>query len=150
MKRSRHFVILGLFAFLCAFPAFAEDHNLLLVFSFVPGPNGFVGDLNASGAIHEAATAEATVSLDANHILTANKTLHLAGGDIDMTVVGPLDMSRFPKVSLVGTWSFTGGTGIYTAVRGRGTCVVVGNLGAGTFSGAYEGRVKFANDKGDD
>ena len=135
-----------------ALPALAADHETLLVFSFHPGGPQFTGSFNASGVLHEAGAADATVSIDwAKGILSANKVIHLVGGDIAMSVQGPLNTTKgFTAVSLTGKWRFTGGTGVYSGVSGRGTCVVVGDLVAGTFSGAYQGKVELARDEGDD
>ncbi len=152
MKRTLIATILMGIA-LAALPAFAADSNTLMIFSFRPGgPLGFTGSFNASGVIHEAATADSSVQYDPtlSPILTAHKTIHLTGGDIYMTVQGPLNTTNYPDVSLTGTWQFTGGTGVYRGVSGRGTCVVVGDFGAGTFSGAYQGKVKLAGDESDD
>ena len=133
-----------------AVPAMAGP-NTLMIFSFHPGGSlGFTGSFNSSGVIHEAASADSSVQYDpaVSDILTARKVIHLAGGDIYMTVQGPLDTSNFPDVALTGTWQFTGGSGLYRGIRGEGTCAVVGDFGAGTFSGAYEGKVNLAG--GDD
>lgn len=137
-----------------ALPAFATDSNTLMIFSFKPGhlENGvqhYDGSFNASGVIHEAATADSTVGFDpATGILFANKVIHLSGGDIEMYVEGPLNTKNGADVWMTATWEFTGGTGLYSEITGSGTCVVVGNLVSGTFSGAYQGKVKLANDRG--
>jgi hypothetical protein len=139
---------------LFAVPAFATDANTLMIFSFKLGlmDNGvqhFDGSFNASGVIHENATADSTVGFDpATGILSANKVIHLSGGDVQMHVEGPLNTVNGADVWLTGTWEFTGGTGLYRDVTGSGTCAVVGNLAVGTFSGAYQGKVKLANDRG--
>ena len=137
---------------LAAVPVMAATSNTLMIFSFHPGGTQFTGSFNASGVIHEAATADSTVKYDpkVSNILTANKTIHLAGGDIYMTVQGPLNTDLWPAVSLTGTWQFTGGSGVYRGVTGRGTCAVVGDFGAGTFSGAYQGKVRLAGDNDND
>ena len=150
MKRTWITTLLIGIAF-AALPAFAADSNTLMIFSFRPGvaPN-FIGTFNASGVIHEAATADSTVSFDpASGILSAQKVIHLSGGDIQMSVQGPLNTANGVDVWLTGTWQFTGGTGVYRGVSGHGSCVVVGDWGAGRFSGAYQGKVKLAGDKDD-
>jgi hypothetical protein len=150
MKRTLIATILMGVAF-AALPALAADHETLLVFSFHPGGPQFTGSFNASGALHEAGAADSTVSVDpASGILSASKVIHLTGGDIEMSLQGPLNTANWPAVSLTGKWRFTGGTGVYRGVSGRGTCVVVGDMEAGTFSGAYQGKVKLAGDEGDD
>lgn len=134
-----------------ALPALAADHDTLMIFSFRPGGPQFTGSFNAAGAIREAAAADATVSFDqASGILSSNKVIHLTGGDIELSMQGPLNTANWPAVSLTGKWRFTGGTGVYSGVSGYGTCVVVGDMGAGTFSGAYQGKVKLAGDESDD
>jgi hypothetical protein len=141
---------------LLALPAFAADSNTLMIFSFKPGllVNGvqhYDGSFNAAGVIHENATADSTVGFDpATGILSANKVIHLFGGDIEMYVQGPLSTVNGADVWLTGTWEFTRGTGLYSDITGSGTCAVVGNLAVGTFSGAYQGKVKLANDRGKD
>lgn len=136
---------------LAALPLQAADSKTLMIFSFRPGGPQFTGSFNASGAIDEAATADATVSYDeTSGILSSQKVIHLTGGDINISVQGPLNTTNWPSVSLTGTWQITGGTGVYSGVRGRGRCVVVGDMGAGTFSGAYQGKVKLAGDQDDD
>jgi len=150
--RKSFFATILMGVMLVAAPAFAADSNTLMIFSFRPGvaPN-FTGSFNASGVIHEAATADSTVSFDpASGILSAQKVIHLSGGDIQMSVQGPLNTVNGADIWLTGKWRFTGGTGVYKDVSGHGSCVVVGNLGAGTFSGAYQGKVKLAGDKDDD
>ncbi len=135
-----------------AVPAFAAESNTLMIFSFHPGGTlGFTGSFKALGVIYEAATAESNVQWDpaVSEVLTANKTIYLAAGKIYMTMQGRLNTDHFPDVWLTGTWHFTGGTGAYDGIRGRGTCAVVGDFGAGTFSGAYQGKVKLP-DEGDD
>ena len=155
MKRIFIATILIGAAFL-ALPAFATDSNTLMIFSFKPGilENGvqhFDGSFNASGVIHESATADSTVGFDpATGILSANKVIHLSGGDIEMYVEGLLNTVNGMDIWMTGTWEFTGGTGLYSDITGSGTCAVVGNLAAGTFSGAYQGKVKLANDRGKD
>lgn len=150
MKRTWIATLLIGIAF-AALPAFATDSNTLMIFSFHPGGPQFTGSFNASGVIHEAGSADSTVSVDpATGILSASKVIHLSGGNIQMSVQGPLDTTNFPAVTLTGKWQFTGGTGVYSGITGRGTCVVVGDMGAGTFSGAYQGKVKLAGDKDDD
>ena len=123
-----------------------------MIFSFRPGGIQFTGTFNSSGLIHESATADSTVTYDPSlsNILVAHKVIHLSGGDINMTVRGPLNTTNFPDVSLTGTWQITGGTGAYSGVTGRVTCAVVGDFGAGTFSDAYQGKVKLAGSKDDD
>jgi len=137
---------------LAALPAGASETNTLMIFSFRPGGPQFTGSFNASGVIHESAAADSTITYDpsVSNILVAHKVIHLSGGDIYMTVQGPLNTTNFPDVSLTGTWQFTGGTGAYVGVSGRGTCAVVGDFGAGTFSGAYQGKVKLDGSKNDD
>ena len=150
MKKTMMATILMGIAFV-ALPAIASDSNTLMIFSFRPGGPQFTGSFNASGVIHEAATADSTVNFDTTTgILSASKVIHLTGGDIQMLVQGPLNTTKWPAVSLIGKWQFTGGSGVYTGIAGRGTCAVVGDMGAGTFSGAYHGKVKLAGDKDED
>lgn len=150
MKRTSIATLLIGIAFV-ALPALATESNTLMIFSFQPGGAAFIGSFNSSGVIHEAGTAESTVNLDrSTGILTAQKVIHLSGGDIRMSVQGPLDMTNGPaSVTLTGKWQLTGGSGVYSGITGRGTCVVVGDLVAGRFSGAYQGKVKLAGDKDD-
>jgi hypothetical protein len=141
MKKN---IILPLFliaAAFTAFPAAAADKNVLFVFAFQPGPTAFEGRYNVSGILSGSGVAESTVSVDSNGVLTALKTIHFPAGDVYMTVTGPLNTDNYPKVTVSGQWSLTGGTRAYSAIRGGGDCVVVGDFAAGTFSGAYQGRI---------
>jgi hypothetical protein len=151
MKRTLIATLLMGIAF-AALPAIAADSNTLMIFSFRPGGPQFTGSFNSAGIIHESAAADSTITYDpsVSNILVAHKVIHLSGGDVYMTVQGPLNTTNFPDVSLTGTWQFTGGTGAYSGVSGSGTCAVVGDFGAGTFSGAYQGKVKLAGSKDDD
>src|SRR5690242_2835306 len=118
MKRTWIATLLIGIAF-AALPAFAADSNTLMIFSFRPGGPQFTGSFNASGVIHEAATADSTVSFDpASGILSAQKVIHLSGGDIRMSVQGPLNTANWPAVSLTGKWQFTGGSGTYGGITG--------------------------------
>jgi hypothetical protein len=132
---------------LAASPVMAAESNTLMIFSFRPGGSlGFTGSFNASGVLHEAASADSSVQFNPviSNILVADKVIHLKDGDVYMTVQGPLNTTNFPSVSLTGTWKFNGGTGSYSRISGSGTCAVVGDFGAGTFSGAYHGKVRLA------
>lgn len=44
-------------------------------------------------------------------------------------------------ISESGKWRLTGGTGAYADIKGHGTASVVGDIPAGTVSGAYQGKV---------
>ena len=144
MKRSILFA--AVLTLLVASTASADDKNVSLALAFTAdSPNHFVGTFTFNGAVNESGPAEATVGTRTNDegvlLLFANKTLYAAGGNIDLYMEGPLVFTGATTVSIVGKWHLTGGTGMYTDVKGHGTCTVAGDLATGVFSGAYVGKI---------
>lgn len=137
--------VLTVLSFLAvALPAGAEDKGVAIAFSFTAmGPDTLVGTYSLSGALNESGAAESTIAvrLGANGVplLSADKVLHLAEGDIHLFVEGPFTVEG-TELSLVGKWRLVGGTGAYADIKGHGRAAVLGDLATGAFSGTYLGK----------
>ena len=137
----------------------AHEKKIEILFSFVAtSATDFIGTYSMQGAIFEAGAADGSSTFfPTRHGGTqdrGDKVLHLTGGDIfmhfesDVEFVGP----TVGPTALIeeGTWTLTGGTGIYAHITGHGknfilgycspACADAGGVGA-LAQGKYDGKI---------
>jgi hypothetical protein len=109
----------------------AHEKKIEILFSFVAtSATHFVGNYSMQGAIYEAGDAEG----DSTFYPTKNggiqdrgdKVLHLTGGDIFMHFESDVEFVGPTALIEEGTWTLTGGTGIYENITGHGKNFILG------------------------
>jgi hypothetical protein len=131
-----------------AVPAIADDdnaNNKIAIGFYFPGNNqGSFSMVGAGDAHGKAEVTSAATSPDPNGGLRikTTKTLHYPAGDIYMATEGVIDEDTAEVRVSTGTWTFTGGTGLYANVWGGGHYHWFRNKTTGILTGAYAGTMK--------
>lgn len=131
----------------------AHEKKIEILFSFVAtSETDFIGHYAMQGAITEAGPAEGSSTIyptkKGRFQDRGDKVLHLAGGDIfmhfesDVEFVGPRQHDgTAPALIEEGTWTLTGGTGVYAHITGHGKNFILGDAVRGLFQGKYDGKI---------
>jgi hypothetical protein len=105
------------------------------------GTSTIAGAFSDEGARHE----DFTVNVQGNRaIVTGTIVIHGSQGDINEQFVGTIPLGPNPTL-IEGTGVFTGGTGAYAGVTGRGTFEGTIDFATGKLVGVTEGRVRIGH-----
>ena len=124
----------------------AHEKNIEILFSFVAtSATDFIGNYSMQGAIYEAGAAQGSSTFyptkNGGFQDRGDKVLHLTGGDIFMHFESDVEFVGPTALIEEGTWTLTGGTGVYAHIRGHGKNFILGDGVGGLFQGKYDGKI---------
>jgi hypothetical protein len=118
----------------------------------ITGPGSATGTFASAGGVNDSGSATAVFSVDSRGNLTGTHTLSGSAGTIVMATranVRPFPPPTPPRVFMEGTWTITGGTGVYADLEGKGKILAVADFTDGRLTIIRDGRVE-SGDSGDD
>jgi hypothetical protein len=122
------------------------NERIEILFSFVAtSATDFIGNYSMQGAIYEAGPADGSSTFyptkDGGFQDRGDKVLHLTGGDIVMHFESDVEFVGPTAFIEEGTWTLTGGTGVYAHITGHGKNFILGDGEGGLFQGKYDGKI---------